>query len=90
MTKSDHVIKTADDTGITQYDVNLVIDAFLKNLKTAAGNGESTFIRGFGTFGIKERKAKVARNITKGTSMPIPAKNIVQFKPSPDFKVKQN
>lgn len=55
-------------------------------IKESILNGEEVTLRGFGTFGLKERKEKVARNITKNTTVIIPAHKVVTFKPAAGFE----
>jgi DNA-binding protein HU-beta len=90
MTKSEISNLTAGDTGVDQQTAARVIDSFLENLKRAAANGEDVFFRGFGSFMVKKRGPKTARNISKGTVVRVPAKNVVRFKPSPEFTAKQD
>ncbi|MCQ2220630.1 MAG: HU family DNA-binding protein, partial [Prevotella sp.] len=57
------------------------LEASMASIKESILNGEEVTLRGFGTFGLKERKEKVARNITKNTTVIIPAHKVVTFKP---------
>ena len=60
----------------------------MENIKTSMINGEEVFLRGFGSFIIKHRAEKTARNISKNTTMVIPAHNIPAFKPAKSFMEK--
>ena len=62
------------------------LEASMASIKESILNGEEVTLRGFGTFGLKERKEKVARNITKNTTVIIPAHKVVTFKPAAGFK----
>jgi DNA-binding protein HU-beta len=55
-------------------------------VKDSLAHGENVYLRGFGTFQVKERAEKTARNISKNTTIVIPAHNIPFFKPSAEFK----
>ncbi len=88
MTKAELVRQIADESGIHADSVMTVIESFMKITKDSLANGEGIYLRGFGTFATKERAAKTARNISKGTAVEIPAHNVPTFKPSPEFKEK--
>lgn len=62
------------------------IDAVMDGIRQSIEQGEEVFLRGFGTFGIKERAEKKAQNITKGTTIIIPAHKVPYFKPCKEFK----
>lgn len=71
-------------------DIATVITHALCVIKDAVYNGQDVTLRGFGTFQVKHRKAKSARNISAGTTIQIPARYVVAFKPSKDFNIDQN
>lgn len=71
-------------------DIKTVVDHTLGVIKDAVYNGKEVTLRGFGTFKTKQRKAKAARNISKGTTVQIPARKVVAFKPSKDFTTDQD
>ena len=73
-------------TCIDKASVVLVIEGFMYAVKDSLAKGENVYLRGFGSFIVKERAAKTARNITKQTPMVVPAHNIPAFKPAPVFK----
>ncbi len=85
MTKADIVNEISSKTGLDRFDVQKTIEFFMKEVKESLANGESVYLRGFGSFVIKKRAEKVARNISKNEPMTIPAHSIPAFKPSPDF-----
>ena len=66
-------------------DIKTVVEHTLANIQNALYNGQEVTLRGFGTFKAKQRKAKAARNISAGTTIQIPARKVVAFKPSEDF-----
>lgn len=86
MRKADVVDRIAETTGIPKVDVLVTLETFFKEVKSSLIDGEPVFVRGFGTFGIKTRAAKVGRNIKKGTPVDIPAHNIADFKPARELK----
>lgn len=71
-------------------DIKTVVDHTLGVIKDVVYNGKEVTLRGFGTFKPKQRKAKAARNISKGTTLLIPARKVVAFKPSKDFTTVQD
>lgn len=85
MTKAEIVNEVAKATGIEKNAVQAVVESFMETVKTSLVNGEPVYLRGFGSFIIKERAEKAARNITKNTTMIIPAHNIPAFKPAKVF-----
>lgn len=86
MTKQDIVIKIAKKTGIERQTVLTAVEAFMESIKESlADNQENVYLRGFGSFILKKRAQKTARNITKNTTMIIPEHNIPAFKPAKVF-----
>ena len=85
MTKADIVAEITKQTGIEKAVVSEVTEAFMENVKAAMGGGDEVFLRGFGSFIIKRRAEKTARNISKNTTIIIPAHNIPAFKPAKTF-----
>jgi DNA-binding protein HU-beta len=85
MTKAEIVNKISQETNIEKSEVLETIEVFMRTVKNSLQNGENVYLRGFGTFQIKYRAEKTARNITKNTSIIIPAHNIPYFKPSKIF-----
>jgi nucleoid DNA-binding protein len=86
MTKADLVEKVAERTGLTRTDVAVVVDSFLDTIKKSMEEMQNIEIRGFGTFKIKLRKARKARNPRTGDEVPVPDRKVPVFKPSNEFK----
>ncbi len=86
MTKADLVEEVSGKTGLTRTDVAVVVDGFLDAVKRSLENGNNIEIRGFGTFKIKQRKARKARNPRTGEEVPVPDRKVPVFKPSNEFK----
>ncbi len=85
MTKAEIVNEIAKEGGIQKDTVSFVIEEFMKIVKKSLAKGNPVYLRGFGSFIIKHRAEKAARNITKNTTMTIPAHNIPAFKPAKVF-----
>lgn len=85
MTKADLIAKISEDTGIEKVAVRSMMESFMKNVKDALQKNENVYLRGFGSFVVKKRAQKTGRNISKNTTMIIPAHNIPSFKPSKTF-----
>lgn len=85
MTKADIVSRIAEQTGIEKEIVTSVVEGFMEQLRNSLIGGENVYLRGFGTFLLKHRAAKTARNIIKNTTMIVPAHTIPAFKPSKVF-----
>lgn len=85
MTKAEIVNEVAKSTGIEKVTVQTVVEATMESIKSSIIKGNPVYLRGFGSFIIKHRAQKAARNITKQTTMTIPAHDIPAFKPSKSF-----
>ncbi|MDD3405830.1 MAG: integration host factor subunit beta [Paludibacteraceae bacterium] len=88
MTKADLVNEIAKNTGIGKDEVLKTVEAMMDTVKGSLSKGENVFLRGFGSFIVKRRAKKTARNISKGISIEVPAHNIPAFKPSKEFVAK--
>ena len=85
MTKVEIVNEVAKATGIEKIQVQAVVESFMECVKDSLAKGNPVYLRGFGSFIIKHRAQKAARNITKKTTLTIPAHNIPAFKPAKVF-----
>jgi len=92
MTKADIVNEIAKNTGIEKVTVQKYVEAMMETIKHSMVNGNNVYLRGFGSFIVKKRAKKTARNISKNTTIIIPAHNIPAFKPAKTFinKVKSH
>jgi len=92
MTKAEIVAEIANKTGIEKLVVQTTVEAFMESIKNSMIGGENVYLRGFGSFTIKKRAEKTGRNISKNTTIIIPAHNIPTFKPAKSFvtEVKEN
>jgi len=92
MTKADIVSEISKGTGIEKITVQRTVEAFMESIKGSLAKDQNVYLRGFGSFIVKERAQKTARNISKNTTIIIPAHNIPAFKPAKTFvaKVKSN
>jgi len=84
MTKADLVEQVAEaiGPGVTKKDCALVVDGFLNAVKRALANGDHIEIRGFGTFKVRKRKTRMARNPRTGDAVEVPSRSVPVFKPS--------
>ncbi|MFA6593052.1 MAG: HU family DNA-binding protein [Bacteroidales bacterium] len=85
MTKADIVNEVAKATGIEKVQVQTVVEAFMESVKDSLIKEEPVYLRGFGSYIIKHRAQKAARNIKEKSTMTIPAHNIPAFKPAKQF-----
>ncbi len=85
MTKADIVARIAQQTGVEKAVAMTVVEAFMETVKDSVVAGNEVFLRGFGSFIIKKRAKKVARNISKNTTIVIPAHSVPAFKPAKTF-----
>lgn len=86
MTKADLIKEIAGKTGVDANAVSTIVEAMMTSIKENMAQGEEVFLRGFGSFTLKKRAEKTARNITKNTTVIVPAHNIPFFKPAPNLK----
>lgn len=86
MTKAEIVTAIARKTGLDKDTVLTVVEQFMDTVKESLAEGEPVFLRGFGSFIVKERARKLARNISADKGVIIPAHNIPFFKPCSTFK----
>jgi DNA-binding protein HU-beta len=85
MTKAEIVKEIVNKTGIEKVAVETIVEGFMESVKDSMVKGENIYLRGFGSFIIKKRAEKIARNITKKTPIKIPAHNIPAFRPCKEF-----
>lgn len=85
MTKIEIVREIASKTGLDKKDIMVIVESMMETIKTSMADGEEIFLRGFGSFIIKHRADKTARNISKNTTVIIPAHDIPAFKPAKEF-----
>ncbi|MCK9180008.1 MAG: integration host factor subunit beta [Bacteroides sp.] len=92
MTKADVVNEISKKTGIEKATALAAVEAFMEVVKESLATNENVYLRGFGSFIVKKRAEKTARNISKNTTIIIPAHYIPSFKPSKMFTnlVKKN
>jgi len=89
MTKADIVNEISKSTGIDKATVLSTVEAFMETVKDSLSSEENVYLRGFGSFIVKERAEKTARNISKNTTIVIPAHSIPAFKPAKSFIIKK-
>ena len=82
MTKADIVTEIAKNTGVEKVQIQAIVESFMEEIKDSLGRGEYVYLRGFGSFIVKTRAEKVARNISKNTTITIPEHKIPAFKPA--------
>ena len=87
MTKAEIVNEISLKTGADRKEVFQIVEGFMESVKASLINGENVYMRGFGSFILKHRAEKVARNINKNTSVVIPAHDFPHVKPSKDFSL---
>ena len=85
MTKADIVTEIAKNTGLDKVEVSKIVESIMETIKESLSKNENVYLRGFGSFIVKERAEKTARNISKNTTIIIPAHSIPAFKPADVF-----
>ena len=87
MTKQELVRTISQETGIDQPTVQASVEALMKIIRKTMASGENVYLRSFGTFNLKKRAAKTARNITLNETIIIPEHYFPTFKPCPEFQI---
>lgn len=87
MTKAEIVNEIVKKTGAEKAEVLNTIEAFMETVKESLAKEENVYLRGFGSFVVKKRAQKTARNISKNTTIIIPEHNIPAFKPAKTFTI---
>jgi DNA-binding protein HU-beta len=92
MTKAEIINEISEKTGVERAAVQASLETFMKVVKNALAKGDNVYMRGFGSFIVKRRAEKTGRNISKNTTVIIPAHNVPAFKPAKTFveRVKKN
>ncbi len=85
MTKAEIVTNISEKLGVEKSDTQEIVNHFMKEVRSALESGENVYLRGFGSFVVKTRKAKKGRNISQKVTIDIPAHNIPSFKPAKVF-----
>ena len=85
MTKAELVNQIAAQTGYDKTTILNVVEGMMEAVKASIAAKQNVYLRGFGTFQTKTRKEKVARNISKNTTIVVPEHVIPSFKPSKEF-----
>lgn len=87
MTKAEIVTEIAQRTGIEKVAIQAAVEELMTSIKSSLVEGNNVYLRGFGSFIIKKRAEKTGRNISKKTTIIIPAHNIPAFKPAKTFSL---
>ena len=86
MTKAEIISNIAEQTGMNKREIAITVEAFMEEIRNSlANNKENVYLRGFGSFIVKHRAQKTARNISKNTTLVIEAHDLPAFKPAKGF-----
>ena len=85
MTKAEPCKKISDQTGCDMQSVSAIVESLMVSVKGSLEKGENVYLRGFGSFILRRRAEKTARNISKNTTVIVPAHDIPAFKPAKEF-----
>lgn len=88
MTKAELVGEISRKTGLEKKQVMETVETLMDVISTTLASGEAVYLRGFGSFVVKQRAAKTARNITKNTTIQLPARKVPSFKPSKTLSIR--
>ena len=85
MTKAELVTKISENLGLEKNEVLATVENLMTEIKNSLNRGDNVYLRGFGSFIVKERAEKTGRNISKNTTIKIPAHHVPVFKPAKVF-----
>lgn len=85
MTKAELVTKISENLGLEKNEILATVENLMTEIKNSLSTGENVYLRGFGSFIVKERAEKTGRNISKNTTIKIPAHHVPLFKPAKVF-----
>lgn len=90
MTKADIVDIISSGTGLTKVETEAVVDGFIQTVIASLRDGKNIEIRGFGSFKVKKRKGRMARNPRTGQQVPVDDHYVPIFKVSKELKAVVN
>lgn len=90
MTKAELVDLITSDTGLNRRDTVTVVNLIMENIGRALAGGDKVELRGFGSFKVKSRRSRLARNPRTGDAVDVPAKRVPYFKASNELKDRLN
>ncbi|MBU2500537.1 integration host factor subunit beta [bacterium] len=90
MTKAELVEIISQETGVSKKDTGIIVNLIMENIGQALVQGDKVEVRGFGSFKVKTRNSRLARNPRTGDSVDVPAKRVPYFKASNDLKERLN
>ncbi|MDA2933958.1 integration host factor subunit beta [Acidobacteria bacterium AH-259-D05] len=80
MTKAELAETVAKNSGLTKQQAEIVVQTVLDSIVDSLQSGERVELRGFGSFRLKERKARLGRNPKTGESVQVPARRVAHFR----------
>ena len=90
LTKRDLVVRIGEETGKIQFEIHEIIQKTLDYIAEALARGDKVELRGFGSFKVKRRRSRLARNPRTGDAVDVPAKRVPYFKASNELKDRLN
>ncbi len=90
MTKAELVELIANETGVSKKDTGIIVNLILENIGRALVADDKVELRGFGSFKVKNRRSRLARNPRTGDAVGVPAKRVPYFKASNELKARLN
>jgi len=86
LVRSDIVKKVAKETGLTVKDAEKIVDIILESIVDYVEKGSKLELRGFGTFLVKQRAGRIARNLKTNQNLPLPSRRVIYFKSGKELK----
>lgn len=86
MTKVELIDKVAEGLGLPKREIEKMLEKLISTIQNALKAGEKVSVAGLGTFVVKEKKERMARNPKTGESVHVPAKKAPKFRPGKELK----
>ncbi len=86
MTKVELIDKVAEGLGLPKREVEKMLEKLISTIQNSLKAGQKVSVAGLGTFVVKEKKARIARNPKTGESVQVPAKRAPKFRPGKELK----
>jgi len=86
LVRSDIVKKVSKETGLSAKDTEKIVDIILESVVDYVQKGNKLELRGFGTFMVKQRAGRIARNLKTNEDLPLPSRKVIYFKAGKELK----
>ncbi|MBF0098511.1 MAG: integration host factor subunit beta [Magnetococcales bacterium] len=86
MTRSELITLVAHQCGLVRRDAETAVETIIGSIAHSLEIGQRVELRGFGSFGLKQRQSRAGRNPKTGEQVPVEAKRVMFFKPGQEMR----